>query len=201
MAGCAPGMQFRHRYAVVLRHFLAGRLTTDQYEHAYGELESRYGADEAAWAVFACVWHLYDDVFPHRMRGRHQLSRESRHHLARWVVFLRSGAELADVSHAAPAPPSKWQPSAEGVLKVLLFGYLCIASVAVACAGVVLAWPAAMVSLAALICSVSDMSGGGVSLEPLHAQHAFSDDPDDPWPFRSRGDLEAAVARPTYLHG
>jgi hypothetical protein len=193
-------LAFRRRYAELLRHFIAGRLTTDQYEHQYGDLERKYGGNESTSAVFGCVWHFYDDLIPHRMTGKHRLCPEARRRVARWIVFLRSDAALADVSATALADSRpQWAHSCERVLGTVAVLSLLIGAIATLSGAVVVTlfccFMLFAVLLGAMVCSP------GVSLEPQHAEHAFSDDESDPWPFRSRAELDAALARPTYLHG
>lgn len=200
MADVVWSTQVRCRYAEALRHFLAGRLTTDEYEDVYFDLESRYQRDEGVWAVFACVWHLYDDLIPHRMTGRHRLGREARCHLARWVVFLRSGAELADVSGTPLVDPRRRLPKLMKVIGIAISVAIATCFVGLMMIGAIGVVHAVGATLLLSMLWVG-ITGSGVSLESRHASRAFSDDPHDPWPFRSREELRAAVARPTYLHG
>lgn len=80
--------QIRDRYAELLRHFAAGRLTNDQYEDASDWcLES---PDPALRALWRAMWSTCDDLHEHRLTGEYELSRDGRATVARMVLFLRS---------------------------------------------------------------------------------------------------------------
>jgi hypothetical protein len=193
-------LMFRRQYSELLRHFIAGRLTNDKYEDAYFELEGMYGRDPSVWAVFSSVWHFYDDLSEHRMTGDHRLTPEWRRRVARWIVFLRSGAPLADVS--GPIPDRR--PLRTKVIeKVMGFGaFQALQTGAIAAWHGYLMWAASCCGLLGfLLLMRRQYLPFGASLSPQHAAHALSDDPADPWPFRSPEDLHAALEYPTYLHG
>ncbi len=82
--------QTRREYAQLLRCFLAGKLTTDEYEDQYYAIVKRFGFDAAADDIFDQAWHLYDDIVPHRMTGNYRLLPSTRRHFAMCVLFLRT---------------------------------------------------------------------------------------------------------------
>ncbi|MEL6498198.1 MAG: hypothetical protein AAFZ67_10865 [Planctomycetota bacterium] len=80
----------RREFATLLREFARGAITNTQYEDASDELVDR---DTAIFAIHSqFIWWLYDDIFTHRLTGRHALCRESRAGLARAVLFLYTAA-------------------------------------------------------------------------------------------------------------
>ena len=75
----------RDRAALLMRRFAADRITNDGFADPYPF--SR--ADPALLAVYDRSWALYSDLRPHYLHA----SRELRHELARWVLFLSSDCE------------------------------------------------------------------------------------------------------------
>jgi len=80
----------RDRYAELLRHFLAGRITNDDYERRADQImASDSGTEDRAIAeVYQRVWFLYCDIRTHRMSGKWALPPEGRREAARWIMFL-----------------------------------------------------------------------------------------------------------------
>lgn len=83
----------RAQLALALRRLASGRMTNDQFDdEAFCKFESR--TDDPALSELATFgWSHYSDLYPHRLRGRHALSREERRGIARAVVFLKSDQE------------------------------------------------------------------------------------------------------------
>lgn len=79
----------RRRHAELVRQLASGQLTNDAFEDAYAALPQ----DRATREVFLFAWSFYDDLYEHRLRGRHRLSPSQRRVFARCVLFLRSGLE------------------------------------------------------------------------------------------------------------
>ena len=90
--------QSRDRYAELLRHFAAGRLTNDQYEDATAPLLR--SEDLALRELWWAVWQTYDDLHEHRLTGKYKLPPEGRKTVARMVSFLHS-----DLPYEWPVPP------------------------------------------------------------------------------------------------
>jgi hypothetical protein len=182
----------RRAYATLLRRFMAGRMTTDDYEEAYCNLQ-KHGRDEACEGMFWAAWHTYDDIVPHRMTGSHALSADDRRIVARWLLFLRG-----QLPYTPPAlvrsPPQRrrdWAKRALGVLMVLIgLGLLAASPMITWAAGLAFGILAILIGLA--MASRPDGMDAVVS-------HAF--EPTDPWPFASDDDLRTACAAPTYLYG
>jgi hypothetical protein len=84
----------RDRFAELLRHFGAGRLTNDEFVDLQRQiLDDPAWPDEALRAMAVRAWSLYDDTQTHRLRGRRALTREGRREFARWIIFLHSDLE------------------------------------------------------------------------------------------------------------
>jgi hypothetical protein len=195
-------LMFRCCYAELLRHFMSGRLVTDEYERRFGKLQRRFGHDEACEAIFLCAWHFYDDIVPHRMTGKHRLTPELRRRVARWIVFLRTGLPLASVGDAdSPTPRAGFITRVRcvyGFLVVLLSPFVALIGLVIGAYAFVAAWCIQTVGVMLWFARV-----GGVDdlLEPPYVARALSIDVDDPWPFGSMEELNAAASLPTYLHG
>lgn len=169
----------RCRLAERLRQLASGRLTNDEFEDTlpYGG-----GADAAAWELYHFAWMCYDDLYEHRLRGRHRLSPQQRQVFARCVLFLRSGLPYEWPKHAKwlwcrqrdkaeSAPRTPWWVPDESATSVLpVFGrrwreYLSRREEA------------------------RDRERRTVAVD------------DRIWPFRRMADLKAARSRPVYLAG
>lgn len=185
----------RHEYALLLRRFMAGRMTTDSYESAYCRIASTHEPDAAAQSIFDVAWHLYSDLLPHRMTGRHRPDRETRRLVARCILFLRSQEPLepAPLYHS---PPETDPPTASLNLWHFFGGVTRVVALMVSLlAGSLLGILSSLIAPARWfghICAISD-------IEPPPA--AFAVGRNNRWPFRSAAELLAAASVPTYLHG
>jgi len=79
----------RDRAATLLRRFVGGRMTNDDFDSDFPQSRT----DPALDALSGASWHLYSDNSTHRLTGRHALTREGRRQVLRWVLFLHSGLE------------------------------------------------------------------------------------------------------------
>src|SRR5262245_22744573 len=188
----------RLAYAQVLRRFLAGRLTTDQYEDATFDLLDG-GRDSAVDHIFAACWHLYDDIIPHRMTGERRVEGELRRRAARWILFLRSGAGY----EGCGLPPRHPERPRAGRARLgnVAFALALLALIGGAAAS--FWWTglgAIFVASVLLTGLIAGFFGEGVSLNADAAARAFAD-VGDPWPFASADDLTRAIASRTYLCG
>ena len=77
----------RRRLAELLRHFVAGLISNDEFEdrcpHGSRDSAVRQIMDEGAW-------FLYDDLHEHRLTGRYKLNARDRESVARWILFLET---------------------------------------------------------------------------------------------------------------
>ena len=78
----------RDQLALLLRRYVAGRITNDELADAPARSQ-----DPAIRPIYEFAWQLYDDVSNHRAEGRHSLSPEARRMVARWILFLHSDLE------------------------------------------------------------------------------------------------------------
>ena len=77
----------RRRIAELLRHFVAGRITNDEFVAR----SPRRSRDLAVRQILSeGAWFLYDDLHEHRLTGKYRLSPEAREQVARWVLFLET---------------------------------------------------------------------------------------------------------------
>jgi hypothetical protein len=64
-------------------------MTNHQYEVQCDELLDN--GDEAVNQVYCRLWYNYCDLRKHRMGLKHDMTRDGRRLVARWIIFLRSG--------------------------------------------------------------------------------------------------------------
>jgi len=80
----------RRRLATGVRHLAIGRITNDEFEDLYAR-EAARSLDSAVRAVFwQGAWLLYSDFQQTRYAGRNRLPKDTRRHIARWILFLRT---------------------------------------------------------------------------------------------------------------
>ena len=88
----------RRQVAELLRHYLAGLITNDEFEDRL----PRRSSDPAVSKVALASWFLYDDNRkPYKLVGRDAPSRELRSVVGRWIVFLGTDFEY---EHPVPHP-------------------------------------------------------------------------------------------------
>ncbi len=78
----------RDRLALALRRYVSGHIHNDELDCV--EVDWR---DRGAVAVQQMAWRLYDDFEQHYATGKHQIRRDARREIARWIVFLQSDIE------------------------------------------------------------------------------------------------------------
>jgi len=77
----------RTRFSELIRGLVAGRLTNDEFEDAIPQ-----SLDVAIHEVyFTGLWGIYSDLHEHRLTGKDAVPRESKPHIARCILFLKSG--------------------------------------------------------------------------------------------------------------
>jgi hypothetical protein len=80
----------RRRLAIGVRHLAIGRITNGEFEGQYARDAAR-SRDSAVRAVFwQGAWLLYSDFQQIRYAGRNRLPKDTRRHIARWILFLRT---------------------------------------------------------------------------------------------------------------
>lgn len=147
---------------------MRGGITNDEYEDRFEAIPLK---DTAVWAIHGQVWGLYDDIFTHRMTGKHKPTRYARREIARSILFLQT---------AAPSVAWESKLSARSFLQVaLLVVFLPV-------------WPLSMVALfIAWLCKRVIQVVSGCSA-PKSNPH---------WPFLSAIDFATARQHPTFLAG
>ncbi|MDE0855969.1 MAG: hypothetical protein OSA97_16265, partial [Nevskia sp.] len=77
----------RTKLAEIARQLAVGHISNDQFESALPR-----SAEKALHDVwYYGLWPLYDDLYEHKLVGKHKLTPEGRVWVARIVLFLRSG--------------------------------------------------------------------------------------------------------------
>lgn len=193
----ANALAFRTKYAQILRQFVSGRMTTDEYENHFFEFERQFNYDPAAWAVFAAVWHLYDDIWPHRMAGAHRLDRTTRRRIAQFILFLRSGAQYTDLVPERQVPKQQVS-SYRGIPMVL--AALALGAISLLLIGTYFTLVLAACGFLLLLLFLS-LFGRAVALDPAVFEVSWTPTPDHLWPFGSQDALLQALSTPTFLFG
>ncbi len=81
-------LRARRKSAELIRHFISGQVTNFEFEEK--SIESN---DPVIRAIEDCLWCLYDDFTEHKLNEEHKLSKELKHHMARWLLFLYTDEE------------------------------------------------------------------------------------------------------------
>lgn len=181
--------ELRLACATLLRQFMSGRMTNDEYQDRLAELHNRYGFDAAVADFDLVVWHLYCDIRTHRMTdpGRRP-PKPIRRRVARWIVFLRTMEPLGQGK-----PVCKTRIARRLMLAIvgsMVFGLVC------SLLGFWMGWVASLLSL-----FVWPWIVGGITLDDRIFSNAFDEDLTNPCPFCSTDALAQAVRCPTYLAG
>lgn len=101
----------RDRAAQLLRNFISGRVTNDEFEDCVPPT-----LDRAVLAIWDTAWVLYDDRKEHVLSGRYRPTADMRRICVRWLLFLHSNHEyewpdlcLPGIDPATRTEPSFWQ--------------------------------------------------------------------------------------------
>lgn len=201
-------IQARRAYAELLRHFIAGRLTNDEYEDRLDELFKMHGRDRACEDIFAAVWHLYDDLSVHRMDGRHAIGKALRRRIAGWIVFLRSELPYTPPTLDPSKLPKRFSHSPSWPVRIVacVAGVTAFAGPGALLYGVVSAGVWIGIGTFALICIgvlvlIAEIDGRGLSLDDAVYQAAFGSGEQSSWPFDSLEQRAQVAANPTMLSG
>ncbi len=175
----------RRQYAELVRQFVSGRMTNDEYEDRYKSVQQDRD-DVAISAVYYELWFLYDDFKMHRLTGTHRLDRENRHTIAKAVLFLQSGEEYQWPNHTWVGAGRAMVLVMGAWITVILLGmfpadYLLTLSIS---------FMAALLMLLYLSIRIPTEN---------RAWKAHGDT--EAWPFRHQADLAEAVRHPRLLNG
>lgn len=186
----------RRRVAEALRHFAAGRTTNREFERALETTPSSGFYDPVLDSVEHFAWLMYDDFETHRLDGKRKLSREARRAIARWIFFLRSDCESVEGS------PEIQQGAGLLALSGYLLSLFLLAAVPIVLGVMIAGSVGGLIGLAVLMAAICVFGSRGTDEAEILAQdRAFATEDKSVWPFRSRGEFAAALARPTFLAG
>src|SRR4030095_14550474 len=96
----------RRQAAEVIRHFLAGRITNEQFEDRYPSSK-----DPVIWALDDTLWNFYDDFEEHTLSGKHAVPEELKRQMSRWLLFLYTEDEYCWPNISAPGMRPYYRPS------------------------------------------------------------------------------------------
>lgn len=168
----------RREYAQLVRQFVSGRMTNDEYENRFEAIENDRN-DRAFGAVHFELWFCYDDIQTHKMNGRYRLDREGRRTVAQVVLFLQSNQDY-------PWPKQLWDGSvflAAAFLVVLAFAL----------------FPETAMITRTGTASIVTLAWVGYERRRARKWEASGDK--EAWPFLHQADLEAARRQPRLLNG
>lgn len=185
----------RDRLAFLIRQLASGRITNDEFEDtAFDEVlsgQTEAQSDPVLLDVLDEVWFFYGDLREYRLTGPDKLSRECRHALARFIVFLHSDAEYS------------WHPwwrayyRARGGTPRFLFTIWLAITTALCLPRLTPLNGTASVVIATAI--------GGINwvIDRLHARELLRSAPGDfdAWPWLTTNELRAGAERPRLLAG
>ena len=79
----------RNELAELIRSLATGQISNDQFENAIPDSK-----DRAVDQVYSNgAWLLYSDFQEHKLKGKYALTKEDKHLVSRWVLFLKSNNE------------------------------------------------------------------------------------------------------------
>jgi hypothetical protein len=102
----------RHIAALVVRQFIDGSITNDEYERKFPMSKE----DPALRAIYHWLWPYYSDLCEHTLTGKHTLSNEQRALFDRCFLFLSGDLEF---QWPVPAFGLRY-----GMIRLLGFGWL-----------------------------------------------------------------------------
>lgn len=80
----------RDKFAELLRHLVTGQISNDEF----ADNLPLGSSDRAVSAIFwDGAWMLYDDTREYQLAGKYRLPKESKHEVARWILFLKTDLE------------------------------------------------------------------------------------------------------------
>ena len=83
MSGRLVDTDARFKLAKLLRHLAAGRISNFDFENKMPNSE-----DPAVDAIESSIWCFYDDFEEMKFVGKRRLSKDQKHTIARWILFL-----------------------------------------------------------------------------------------------------------------
>jgi hypothetical protein len=83
----------RDKFAELLRHFVAGRMSNYAFSDQILDLINRTADRGIKQVYWEGAWGLFDDLHEHYMKGKHDPNKEVKRIVARWITFLYSNYE------------------------------------------------------------------------------------------------------------
>jgi GNAT superfamily N-acetyltransferase len=96
----------RRQAAEAIRHFLAGRISNEEFVCRYPRSE-----DPIIRALDDTLWGFYDDFREHTLTGEFAVPAGLRRQVIRWVMFLYTDEEYRWPGIGAPGMRAYYQPS------------------------------------------------------------------------------------------
>ena len=96
----------RKQAAEAIRHFLAGRISNDEFVYRYPRSD-----DPIIGALDDTLWGFYDDFREHTLMGEFAVPAELKKQVTRWMMFLYTDEEYGWPSINAPGMRAYYQPT------------------------------------------------------------------------------------------
>ena len=175
----------RRTYAELVRQFISGRMTNDEYEEKFKVMELG-DKDTAVDRVFNEVWFLYDDFKTHRLTGNYRLNASGHRKIAQVVLFLHGDQEYL------------WPR--DGASGCLLF--LLLTLYAVATCTLLSCFPSSSLLILYVSAGLCGTTITTLLLKCRQEGQRWQKAGDaDAWPFLTRSDLTEAKRHPRLLAG
>lgn len=88
----------RNKLAEEIRRFLSCLTDNIQFDDAIFEIKTN---DKAVTEIRDQMWHTYDDVLHHKLKGRKALSEKDRNLVKRFILYLKTDLECETVNKNA----------------------------------------------------------------------------------------------------
>ena len=175
----------RRKYAELVRQFISGRMTNDEYEDRYEAIQQNK-SDTAIGEIYHQLWFLYDDIQTHKMTGTHRLDREGRKTVAKTILFLQSDNE--------------YQWPKDSMLGISLILWLVLIGVVSSILMSLMPRHLLLIVAAALVIGISFIALCGLRSVAENRRWKRHGDT-EAWPFLRQADLAEAVRHPRLLNG
>ena len=87
----------RDEFAELLRHFIAGRITNEEFEHQVPIPSKDLAIFEIWWLA---AWPLYDDFDEHTLTEEYRASDDERREIVKCILFLKTDQEYQWPRHS-----------------------------------------------------------------------------------------------------
>lgn len=193
MAETIDNLVLRRRYAELLRQFMSGRMTNDEYDDRACAIvwSQTPTSDPSTRRLYRIVWSMYCDIRTHRMTDPGwRPPAEVRRGIAKLVVFLRSGSPIGQPRNIVVPLPEKPVANRVGAF---------IAGSVFAAIGLLLVTTSALILSPLFLFPSYVWLRFALATEARATEFSEAFDPSAIWPFASQADYDHALRSAGYL--